>query len=58
MPGAAAPRAFHKGVYRLPNVVEYCINPLKEWRGIATRQRKTACSYQTAVTLAALHMWL
>ncbi|GAA4053621.1 hypothetical protein GCM10022214_00140 [Actinomadura miaoliensis] len=50
--------AFDKGVYRLRNVVERCSNRLKQWRGIATRYCKTARSYQAAVTLAALLMWL
>jgi len=39
---------------RRPNVVERCFNPLKQWRGIATRYDKAAESYEAAVTLASL----
>ncbi|GAA0970258.1 hypothetical protein GCM10009550_77780 [Actinocorallia libanotica] len=39
-------------------MVERCFNRLKQWRGIVTRYCKTADSFQAAVTLAALLMWL
>ncbi|MEU6040833.1 transposase [Actinomadura sp. NPDC047616] len=55
---AGRPPAFEAQVYRQRNVVERCFNRLKQWRGIATRYCKTARSYQAAVTLAALLMWL
>lgn len=52
------PPAFDKQVYSRRNVVERCFNRLKQWRGIATRYDKTAQSYEAAVTLASLLMWV
>lgn len=52
------PPAFDKQLYKRRNVVERCFNRLKQWRGIATRYDKTAESYQAAVTLASLLMWV
>ncbi|MFC8230703.1 IS5 family transposase [Streptomyces sp. NPDC057287] len=52
------PPAFDKQVYKRRNVVERCFNRLKQWRGIATRYDKTAQSYEAAVTLASLLMWV
>ncbi|MFI6512073.1 IS5 family transposase [Streptosporangium sp. NPDC050855] len=52
------PPVFDKHIYKRRNVVERCFNRLKQWRGIATRYEKTAESYQAAVTLASLLMWL
>ncbi|RPK43448.1 Transposase DDE domain protein [Streptomyces sp. ADI92-24] len=52
------PPAFDRSVYKQRNVVERCFNRLKQWRGIATRYDKTAESYEAAVTLAALLMWV
>lgn len=52
------PPAFDKQVYKRRNVVERCFNRLKQLRGIATRYDKTAQSYEAAVTLASLLMWV
>lgn len=52
------PPAFNTHIYKRRNVVERCFNRLKQWRGIATRYDKTATSYQAAVTIASLLMWL
>ncbi len=52
------PPGFDPEVYKCRNVVERCFNRLKHWRGIATRYDKTAESYQAAITLAAVLMWL
>ncbi|GAA3079235.1 hypothetical protein GCM10010448_70880 [Streptomyces glomeratus] len=51
------PPVFDKQLYKRRNV-ERCFNRLKQWRGIATRYDKTAESYQAAVTLASLLMWV
>jgi len=56
--GGGRPPAFDKQLYKRRNVVERCFNRFKQWRGIATRFDKTATSYQAAVTLASLLMWL
>ncbi|MYR47633.1 transposase [Streptomyces sp. SID4928] len=50
--------AFDKQVYKRRNVLERCFNRLKQWRGLATRFDKTAQSYEAAVTLASLLMWV
>lgn len=52
------PRAFDKQLYKKRNVVERCFNRLKQYRAIATRYDKTQESYQAAVTIASLLLWL
>jgi len=44
--------------YKRRNVVERCVNRLKQWRGVATRYEKRAGSYRAMVVLAALMLWL
>ncbi|WP_443065509.1 hypothetical protein [Streptomyces sp. NBC_00557] len=51
------PPVFDRDAYKRRNVVERCLNKLKQWRGIAARYDKTIESYQAAATLAALLMW-
>jgi transposase len=58
---AATPRrkpAFDRETYRRRNVVERCVNRLKQWRGIATRFEKRAAHYRAMVVIAALMIWL
>ena len=50
--------AFSKAVYRRRNVVERCINRLKQWRGIATRFDKRAVNYRAMIVIASLMIWL
>ena len=45
-------------VYARRDVVERCVNKLKQWRGIATRYEKRAVNYRAAVVIAALMLWL
>ncbi|MFF5638225.1 IS5 family transposase [Streptomyces sp. NPDC012825] len=52
------PCAFDKQLYKKRNVVERCFNHLKQYRAIATRYDKTRESYQAAVTIASLLLWL
>jgi transposase len=40
------------------NVVERCINRLKQWRGLATRYEKRAVNYRAMLVLAAIVIWL
>lgn len=40
------------------NVVERCINRLKQWRGLATRYEKRAVNYRAMVVLASIVLWL
>ncbi len=49
---------FDKSVYRRRNVVERCVNRLKQWRGIATRYEKRAVNYRAAVVIVALMTWV
>jgi transposase len=52
------PLRFDAERYRRRNVVERCINKLKQWRGVATRYDKRALNYRATVTIAALMIWL
>jgi transposase len=52
------PPGFDSVVYRRHNVVERCVNRLKQWRGIATRYEKRAVNYRAAVVIAALMIWV
>lgn len=52
------PPAFDPLVYRHRNIVERCVNRLKQWRGLATRFDKRAANFHAAVIIAALLMWL
>lgn len=49
---------FDREAYARRNVVERCVNKLKQWRSIATRYDKRALNYRAAIVIAALHMWL
>jgi len=49
---------FDGEAYRRRNVVERCVNRLKQWRGIATRYEKRAVNYRAMVIIASLMMWL
>ena len=50
--------AFDPAVYKRRNVVERCINRLKQFRGLATRYDKRGWNYRAMVVLAALVLWL
>lgn len=52
------PLRFDAATYRRRNVVERCVNKLKQWRGIATRYEKRAVNYRAMVIIAALVIWL
>ena len=49
---------FDRAVYRRRNVVERCVNRLKQWRGIANRYEKRAANFRAMVVLASLMIWL
>ncbi len=55
---AGRPLAFDREAYRRRNVVERCMNRLKQWRGVATRYEKRATNYRAMVVIAALILWL
>lgn len=50
--------SFEKETYRRRNVVERCVNRLKQWRAIATRYDKRAVNYRAGVVIASLMIWL
>ena len=45
-------------IYARRNVVERCINRLKQWRGVATLYEKRAVNYRAMLILAAIVLWL
>lgn len=52
------PLAFDAERYKGRNVVERCVNRLKQWRAVATRYDKRAVTYRAAVVIASLMLWL
>lgn len=52
------PLAFDRGVYQRRNVVERCVNRLKQRRSVATRYEKRAANYRAMVVIAALMLRL
>ena len=52
------PPAFDRAAYRRRNVMERCVNRLKPWRGIATRDEKRALNYRALVVIGAIMLWL
>ena len=52
------PPSFDITTYARRNVVERCVNRLKQWRGIATRYEKRAVNYRAMVVIASLMIWL
>jgi transposase len=52
------PAGFDAAAYRRRNVVERCVNRLKQFRAVATRYERTAASYLAFVRLAASRLWL
>jgi len=52
------PPAFDRTAYRRRNVMERCVNRLKQWRAIATRYEKRALNYRALVVIGAIMLWL
>ena len=50
--------ALDRALYRERNRVERVIGRLKQFRRVATRYDKTACSYLATLELAAVRIWL
>ncbi|MCJ1676860.1 IS5 family transposase [Streptomyces sp. APSN-46.1] len=51
------PPIFDRAAYKQRNTVERCINRLKQWRGIATRDEKTATIYLAGLHVAGIFLW-
>ncbi len=52
------PPGFDREACRKRNVVERCVNRLKQWHGVATRYEKRAVNYRAMVIIASLMIWL
>jgi transposase len=52
------PAAFDPVRYGRRNLVERCVNRLKQWRGIATRFDRRAANYRAGVVIVSLVLWL
>ena len=52
------PPSFDRECYRQRNVIERCVNRLKQWRAVDTRYDKRALNYRAGVVIAALLLWL
>jgi transposase len=52
------PPGFDREAYRRRNVIERCVNRLKQSRRVATRYDKLAVRYRAFVVLAAIAIWL
>jgi transposase len=52
------PLAFDQATYARRNVVERCINRLKQWRGLTTRFEKRVVNYRAMVVIASILIWL
>lgn len=52
------PRHYNKQLYKERNLIERCINKLKQFRRIATRYEKTLVNYMGLLYLAAAMIWL
>jgi transposase len=50
--------ALDQAVYARRNVVERCINRLKQWRSLATCYEKRTVNYRAMVVLATIVIWL
>lgn len=51
-------RSHDKHLYRQRHLVENAFLKLKQWRGIATRYAKKASSFEAAVQIRCLALWL
>jgi transposase len=52
------PPEFDRKAYRRRNVVERCVNRLKQWRGVATRYEMRVVNYRAMVISEAMMIWL
>jgi transposase len=51
------PPGFDAAAYKRRNVVERCVNRLKQFRALATRYDKTADAFRALVLFATILLW-
>lgn len=49
--------AFNREAYEQRNTVEWCVNRLKQWHGIATREEKTSTIHLAGLHIAGIFLW-
>ena len=52
------PIEYDRVAYRRRNLIERCVNRLKQFRRIATRYEKTARAYLSMLCIAAARLWI
>ncbi|SRR6266498_3639185 len=52
------PIEYDREVYKRRNLIERCVNRLKQFRRIATRYEKTARAYLSMLCVAAAKLWI
>jgi transposase len=54
----SAPIDYDREAYKRRNLIERCVNRLKQFRRIATRYEKTARAFLSMLSIAATMLWL
>jgi transposase len=49
---------YDREAYKRRNLIERCVNRLKQFRRIATRYEKTARAYLSMLSIAAARLWI
>jgi transposase len=52
------PIEYDREAYKRRNLIERCVNRLKQFRHIATRYEKTARAYLSMLCIAAAKLWI
>ena len=52
------PIEYDREAYKRRNLIERCVNRLKQFRRIATRYEKTARAYLSMLCIAAAKLWI
>ena len=54
----STPIEYDREAYKRRNLVERCVNRMKQFRRIATRYEKTARAYLSMLSIAAAMLWI